>query len=97
MHSLPDWLKTLGLEQFASVFVENEVDFDTLRLLTDQDLQDLGLAFGPRKKLLHALAALNGTKATAPAPVAGLPQITTAATTTLAARSEEHTSEHQSQ
>jgi len=85
MHSLPDWLKTLGLEQYASVFAENEVDFDALRVLSDQDLQELGLAFGPRKRLLHALASLNGTEATAPAPVAELPQVTTAPTSAPAA------------
>ena len=85
MNSLPDWLKTLGLEHYASVFAENEVDFDALRVLSDQDLQELGLAFGPRKRLLHALASLNGTEATAPAPVAELPQVTTAHTSAPAA------------
>ena len=85
MHSLLDWLKTLGLEQYAAVFAENEVDFDALRILSDQDLQELGLAFGPRKRLLHALAALNGTEATAPAPVAELPQVTTVHTSAPAA------------
>ena len=85
MNSLPDWLKSLGLEHYASVFAENEVDFDVLRVLSDQDLQELGLAFGPRKRLLHALASLNGTEATAPAPVAELPQLTTALTSVPAA------------
>ncbi len=54
--SVEDWLKTHGLEQYLSVFIENEVDFRTLRILTDADLQELGLPFGPRKRLLNALA-----------------------------------------
>jgi class 3 adenylate cyclase/tetratricopeptide (TPR) repeat protein len=55
-----DWLKTAGLEQYTSVFVENEIDFDALRLLSDNDLQDLGLSLGSRRKLLNAIAQLNG-------------------------------------
>lgn len=59
MLSVPDWLATIGLDRYAAVFVENEVDFDALRLLSDNDLQGLGLALGPRRKLLHALAELD--------------------------------------
>lgn len=51
-----DWLKTIGLEQYASLFVENEVDFATLQVLTDGDLKELGLPFGPRKRILSAVA-----------------------------------------
>ena len=58
MQSLSDWLKALGLERYAPVFAENEVDLDSLRFLTDNDLQGLGLALGPRKKLLNAIAEL---------------------------------------
>ena len=49
------WLATIGLERYASLFEENEVDEETLRVLTDADLAELGLPFGPRKKLLAAL------------------------------------------
>ena len=65
MPSISDWLKGLGLERYASVFAEHEVDFDSLRLLTDSDLQGLGLALGPRRKLLNAIAELNGGAALA--------------------------------
>ena len=54
--TLSDWLKTLGIERYAAVFAANEIDFDTLPLLTDRDLQGLGLALGPRRKLLNAIA-----------------------------------------
>ena len=81
MRSVSDWLATIGLERYAAVFAENEVDFDTLRLLSDSDLQGLGLALGPRRKLLHALIELDkrpasgaANQAPAPAPPAVVPQ-----------------------
>jgi class 3 adenylate cyclase len=52
---LPDWLARNGLGQYSQLFVDNEVDLATLRVLTDADLKELGLPFGPRKKLLNAL------------------------------------------
>ncbi|MEI6715775.1 MAG: AAA family ATPase [Verrucomicrobiota bacterium] len=52
---LSDFLKKEGLETFLSLFQENEVDFATLEILSDADLKELGLPFGPRKKLLNAL------------------------------------------
>jgi class 3 adenylate cyclase/tetratricopeptide (TPR) repeat protein len=56
MSALSDWLRTLDLEQYAPIFLENEVDLDTLQVLTDGDLKELGLPFGPRKRLLSARA-----------------------------------------
>ncbi len=52
------WLTANGLEKFAPVFAEHEVDFDTLRLLTEDDVRELGLPLGPRRKLLTALGVL---------------------------------------
>ena len=49
------WLLTIGLENLLPVFEENEVDFEALLLLSDADLKDLGLALGPRRKILNAL------------------------------------------
>ncbi len=49
-------LARLGLERLGPLFAENEVDLDTLRILSEADLQELGIPFGPRKKLLNALA-----------------------------------------
>jgi class 3 adenylate cyclase len=53
---LHDLLATLGLERLGPLFDEHEVDLDTLRILSEADLQELGISFGPRKKLLKALA-----------------------------------------
>ena len=44
--------------------MENEVDLKTLILLSESDLKELGLAFGPRKRFLNAIAALKGTNQT---------------------------------
>ena len=54
-------LSRLGLERLGPLFAENEVDLDTLRILSEADLQELDIPFGPRKKLLNALADLGST------------------------------------
>ena len=50
-----EWLERHALGRHVAVFAENEVDFATLSLLTEADLQELGLPFGPRKKILALL------------------------------------------
>ena len=63
-----DWLRRLGLEQYEGAFHANAVDADVLRDLTDKDLQKLGVLQGDRRKLLRAIAALDGAFAPASAP-----------------------------
>jgi class 3 adenylate cyclase/tetratricopeptide (TPR) repeat protein len=55
--TLADWLKSHGVDRCAATLEENEVDLDTLRILTEDDLRELGLPFGPRKRILRALEA----------------------------------------
>jgi len=50
------WLADLGLEKYAAVFAEHEVDASVLADLTDSDLQTLGIPLGSRKKILKAIA-----------------------------------------
>ncbi|CAK9170578.1 unnamed protein product [Ilex paraguariensis] len=60
------WLDTLGLAKYDEVFVREEIDWDTLQWLTEEDLFSMGVtALGPRKKIIHALSELRkeGTKA----------------------------------
>jgi class 3 adenylate cyclase/tetratricopeptide (TPR) repeat protein len=52
---LSGWLKCHDLEQFVTIFEENEVDLVTLRMLTESDLKELGLPFGPRKRIINLL------------------------------------------
>jgi class 3 adenylate cyclase/tetratricopeptide (TPR) repeat protein len=53
---LADWLLSQGLERYQPLFEQNEVDLATLRQLSDDDLKELGLPFGPRKRILNMLS-----------------------------------------
>jgi SAM domain (Sterile alpha motif) len=57
---IADWLGQLGLEQYAQRFAENEIDVSVLRYLTDQDLKDIGVPLGHRRKILAAIAEASG-------------------------------------
>jgi class 3 adenylate cyclase/predicted ATPase len=50
------WLQALGLERYEEVLAENEIDLDALPYVTDDDLKEIGVALGARRKLLAALA-----------------------------------------
>ena len=58
MTKLGEWLKEQGLEQYAGLFADNDIDFDVLSDLAESDLEKLGLSLGHRRKFLRALAAL---------------------------------------
>ena len=76
MQQIADWLKTLGLEQYAQRFAENDINFAILSDLTDQDLKELGVSsLGHRRQLLRAIAELNGVEKGAPklAPATAVP------------------------
>jgi class 3 adenylate cyclase/tetratricopeptide (TPR) repeat protein len=53
------WLADLGLDKYEELFVDNEIDVEAARDLTEADLKELGIAMGPRKKLLRAIASLD--------------------------------------
>ncbi len=52
------WLEGLGLGRYADAFGENEIDLDALPYITEDDLKDIGVALGARRKLLAAIAEL---------------------------------------
>ncbi len=54
--TLAEWLQANDLVEFAGLLEQNEVDIKTLEVLTDADLKELGLSFGPRKRILNAIA-----------------------------------------
>ena len=54
------WLRSLGLEQFETLFRENDIDVEVVSDLTDGDLEKIGVSLGHRKRLLKAVAALAG-------------------------------------
>jgi class 3 adenylate cyclase/predicted ATPase len=55
MQSIAHWLHALGLGQHAQRFAENEVDVSVLPHLTDQDLRDMDIPLGHRRKILAAI------------------------------------------
>jgi class 3 adenylate cyclase len=68
MQQIADWLKRLGVEQYAHCFDENDIDFLVLRDLNDQDLEKIGVvSLGHRRKLLRAIADLKNIEKSAPA------------------------------
>src|SRR6201987_5462372 len=66
------WLGRLGLGQYAQRFAENEIDVSVLPHLTDQDLKDIGVPLGPRRKILAAITAETGTTSATPEPAASI-------------------------
>jgi len=72
MLQIANFLKRLGLEQYAHCFAENDIDFSVLRDLTEQDLEKIGIqSLGHRRKLLRAIADLKDVDKSASAvPVA---------------------------
>lgn len=53
------WLEQLGLGKYAATFAKNEIDLDILPELSDDDLKDIGLPLGPRRKIQIAIAQLH--------------------------------------
>jgi class 3 adenylate cyclase/tetratricopeptide (TPR) repeat protein len=72
MMDVGEWLRSLGLEQYAPVFRQNEIDHEVLPELTEADFEKLGVPMGHRKRLVRAIAALSATAQTA-APAAATP------------------------
>jgi class 3 adenylate cyclase len=66
VQQIANWLGQLGLGQYAERFTENEIDVSVLRLLTDQDLKDIGIPLGHRRKILAAIAELSNAPMAAP-------------------------------
>jgi len=67
---IANWLARIGLGQYAQRFADNEIDVSVLRHLTDQDLKDIGIPLGHRRKILAAIAGLTAEGSGEPAIVA---------------------------
>ena len=66
MKGIAEWLASIGLSEYAQRFVDNAIDLSVIRDLTEQDLKDLGVLLGHRRKILRAIAELGGL---APSPI----------------------------
>ncbi len=56
---IAQWLKGLGLGQYAQAFAENDIDFDVLQDLTETNFEKLGVSLGDQKRLLRGMADLS--------------------------------------
>ncbi|WFU50523.1 AAA family ATPase [Sinorhizobium terangae] len=53
--TLRQWLKQIGLQEYADRFEENNIDFGVLSQLTSSDLREIGIkAVGDRRRLIAA-------------------------------------------
>src|SRR5262249_61187120 len=66
MSGLREWLAPTGSGEYAHRFADNGIDLSVIRDLTEQALKDLGALLGHRRKILRAVAELDGV---APAPI----------------------------
>ena len=71
--TITEWLASLGMSEYAQRFADNRIDdVSILRDLTDQELKDIGVPLGHRRKMLRAIAEMVDAAPTrmpsAPAP-----------------------------
>src|SRR5262245_40953533 len=74
MQRIEDWLRKLGMSEYARRFTENDIDTSVLRHLTDQDLKELGVSLGHRRKMLAAIAELASAVPGSPQPALSEPK-----------------------
>lgn len=55
---IDQWLAKLGLSEYSTLFGEQRIDLEVLPDLTEQDLRELNIPLGHRKRLLRAIGAL---------------------------------------
>jgi hypothetical protein len=72
MHQIADWLEKLGMSEYAQRFAENDIDTSILPHLTDQDLKELGISLGHRRKMLAVIGELAGAAPATPKPDAAM-------------------------
>jgi predicted ATPase/class 3 adenylate cyclase len=67
---IADWLKKLGMSEYAERFAEERIEIDVLPELTDQDLERLGIPLGHRRRMLRAIRDLGSASVAVAAPPA---------------------------
>jgi class 3 adenylate cyclase/tetratricopeptide (TPR) repeat protein len=56
MTTIVDWLASIGMSDYAERFHANAIDLSIIGELTEQDLKELEIPLGHRRKLLRAIA-----------------------------------------
>ena len=75
------WLKSIRMGKYLKLFVENEIDVDVLTELTDDDLKDLEIPLGSRRRLLKAVVEADNLHAEVAMAVSNLSQASVGAET----------------
>jgi len=68
--TITEWLASLGLSEYARRFAENDIDVAVLRHLTDQDLKEIGVSLGHRRRILASIAEFAGAAPSRSQPAA---------------------------
>src|ERR1700721_2508235 len=58
MPGIREWLKSQGLSEYADRFADNRIDLSILPDLMDDDLKELGVLLGDRRRILRLIAKL---------------------------------------
>jgi predicted ATPase/class 3 adenylate cyclase len=53
-----NWLRSIGLQQYSECFIANAIDLSVVSELTEEDLRELEIPLGHRRKLLRAIRDL---------------------------------------
>ena len=68
MTGITEWLASIGLGEYSQCFAENAIDLSVVPDLTEQDLKDLGVLLGHRRKMLRSIADMKGSVLPTPLP-----------------------------
>ena len=58
MRDVAEWLASISLEEYVELFADNDIDLLVVRDLTEQDLKELGVSLGHRRKILRSASEL---------------------------------------
>src|SRR3954451_2818683 len=67
---MEEWLTSIGLAERIPAFREHRITSDQLGDLTEEDLRELGLTIGERRRFQRALKAQQDHPASRPDPIA---------------------------
>jgi class 3 adenylate cyclase/tetratricopeptide (TPR) repeat protein len=73
IRQIAGWLKELGMSEYSDRFAEDDIDFDVLEELTDQDFDRLGVSIGHRRRMLSAIQNHGGDATEVPQFVTASP------------------------
>jgi class 3 adenylate cyclase/tetratricopeptide (TPR) repeat protein len=76
---IAQWLEELGMSEYTQRFAEHNVDLSVLGELSDQDLKELGISIGHRRRILAAIRELPGIPPAATEAAIAVPDVQNAA------------------